>query len=378
MKIYKSVIGIQNVKTDGNSLSKNIPAVYLSNLHKSWGKSIALDGVSLKISKGEFTTVLGPSGCGKTTLLRVVAGLEKPDRGSIEIEGQDVTQVSAANRGCGVVFQSYALFPNMTVRENIRFGIPRRGRSRSDVRKHVNQWIEIVGLESEADKYPGQLSGGQQQRTALARALAIEPNLLLLDEPLSALDAKVRERLRRELRDLQQRTGITTMMVTHDQEEAMTIADRIVLMRAGTIVQTGTPQEIYDMPCDAFVGDFIGSINMFSDPTCLNQFAYIQKNSKDKQPIVTAIRPEHLLLEDVNSTKKGLPAIIKAIEFRGAFFRYYLKLLNSRRQSDNYSLIAVDIRRNKTLKHHAIGKQVQLIIPPDRLLRLADRLGGNS
>lgn len=237
------------------------PCLEISGIGKSFGSFAALRNVSLTVGKGEFVCVLGPSGCGKTTLLRVIAGLEKPDAGSIRIDGRDVTESPVAKRGIGIVFQSYALFPNLDALHNVAFGIRRRGWSREDVRRRATELLSLVGLEECAGKYPAQMSGGQQQRIALARALATEPAMLLLDEPLSALDAKVRADMRREIRSLQQRLGITAVMVTHDQEEALTMADRVVVMTKGRLAQFASPEEIYRLPSTPFVADFIGSMN---------------------------------------------------------------------------------------------------------------------
>ncbi|MDR3426352.1 MULTISPECIES: putative 2-aminoethylphosphonate ABC transporter ATP-binding protein [Silvimonas] len=233
-------------------------ALRLTGLHKQFGSFIALADINLTVRKGEFVCLLGPSGCGKTTLLRMIAGLENANAGQIDMLGVDVTRQPAAKRNYGIVFQSYALFPNLNVAENIAYGL--KGR-RQDKQSRVSELLTLIGLTGIESKYPGQLSGGQQQRVALARALATSPGLLLLDEPLSALDARVREHLRREIRSLQQRLGITTIMVTHDQEEALTMADRIVVMNQGHIEQIGTPDEIYAMPQSRFVAEFVGRAN---------------------------------------------------------------------------------------------------------------------
>ncbi|WP_035851565.1 putative 2-aminoethylphosphonate ABC transporter ATP-binding protein [Deefgea rivuli] len=230
----------------------------ISGIQKQFGAFTALHDISLNVQKSEFVCLLGPSGCGKTTLLRIIAGLETADRGQIVQTGRDITHASAAERDYGIVFQSYALFPNLTVAKNIAYGL--KGRAQ-DKDRRVIELLELIGLPAIAEKYPAQLSGGQQQRVALARALATSPNLLLLDEPLSALDAQVREHLRGEIKALQQKLGVTTIMVTHDQEEALTMADRIVVMNHGVIEQIGTPAEIYQHPASRFVADFVGHCN---------------------------------------------------------------------------------------------------------------------
>lgn len=228
-------------------------------IHKGFGAFQALDGVSLDVEAGELVCLLGPSGCGKTTLLRCIAGLEKQDRGSIVIGSRDVSHLPPQARDYGILFQSYALFPNLSVAQNIAYGLS--GDSREVVRARVNEMLELVGLLGSEKKYPGQLSGGQQQRVALARALAPKPSLLLLDEPMSALDARVREHLCGELRQLQKNLGVTTLMVTHNQDEAMLMADRIAVMNHGHVEQYATPQEIYNQPATPFVAEFVGQGN---------------------------------------------------------------------------------------------------------------------
>lgn len=221
----------------------------------------ALDGVSLELAPGEFVALLGPSGCGKTTALRVLAGLESADDGHILIDGRDVVDVPTNRRDIGMVFQSYSLFPHLTVLENVEFGLRMRKVEASERRRRATQMLNMVGLDHHADRFAHQLSGGQQQRVALARALVTEPRVLLLDEPLSALDAKVRVGLRDEIRRIQTELGITTLFVTHDQEEALAVADRVAVMRAGRIEQIGTPEELYSRPASAFVADFVGLSN---------------------------------------------------------------------------------------------------------------------
>jgi putative spermidine/putrescine transport system ATP-binding protein len=236
-------------------------AVELTGLRRSYGDVHALDGLDLHLHPGELVVLLGPSGCGKTTALRILAGLEQPDAGTVRVGGQDLTRVPANKRDMGMVFQAYSLFPHLTVLDNVAFGLKLRGRSRSERRSRAGDMLDLVGLGTQKDRYANQLSGGQQQRVALARALAIEPAVLLLDEPLSALDAKVRVQLRDEIRRVQIDVGTTTLFVTHDQEEALAVADRVGVMNAGRLDQIATPAELYSSPATPFVGEFVGLSN---------------------------------------------------------------------------------------------------------------------
>jgi spermidine/putrescine ABC transporter ATP-binding subunit len=234
----------------------------IARITKSFSGVRVLDDISIEVEPGEFMTFLGPSGCGKTTLLRMIGGFLDPDSGDIVIAGKTVTDVPPNRRDCGFVFQSYALFPHMTVARNVGYGLRLRKMNADAVKTRVDEVLEMVGLTEFAERYPRQLSGGQQQRVAIARAIAIRPSILLLDEPLSNLDAKLRERIRFELRDLQRQLGITTIFVTHDQDEAMVVSDRIVVMNRGNIEQIGTPRDIYAKPASAFVADFVGINNI--------------------------------------------------------------------------------------------------------------------
>ncbi|MGH8724574.1 MAG: putative 2-aminoethylphosphonate ABC transporter ATP-binding protein [Burkholderiales bacterium] len=240
------------------------PALTVEGVSKRFDKFVALRDVSLAVRQGELVCFLGPSGCGKTTLLRVIAGLETQSEGRIVQNGRDISALPPAQRDYGIVFQSYALFPNLTVAGNVGYGLVNRRMSRADIRARVTELLKLVGLPGSEGKYPSQLSGGQQQRIALARALATSPGLLLLDEPLSALDALERIRLRGEIRMLQKKVGVTTIMVTHDQEEALSMADRVVVMNKGMLEQVGTPREIYEQPASPFVADFVGRVNVLN------------------------------------------------------------------------------------------------------------------
>ena len=233
----------------------------LVEVTKRFGPTVAVDGVSLDIEEGCFFTLLGPSGCGKSTLLRVVAGFHVPDRGEVFLRGRRITHLPPQARGTAIVFQEYALFPHMTVEENVGYGLRVRRRPSSEIRARVRQTLELVSLSGLESKYPHQLSGGQQQRVALARALVVEPEVLLLDEPLSNLDAKLRVRVREELRDLHRRLGRTTVYVTHDQEEALALSDQIAVLNAGRVLQVGPPEEIYRRPRNRFVAEFVGMAN---------------------------------------------------------------------------------------------------------------------
>ncbi len=253
--------------------SKRAAALRLEGIHKNFGNFVALRAVDLSVASGELVCFLGPSGCGKTTLLRVIAGLEQQSSGRVIQDGRDVSQAPPSARDYGIVFQSYALFPNLSIRDNVAYGLVNRRRARAEIAARVDELLTLVGLPDSGRKYPSQLSGGQQQRIALARALATSPSLLLLDEPLSALDAKERERLRGEIRQLQRRLGVTTIMVTHDQEEALSMADRVVVMNHGVIEQIGTPMQVYEEPATPFVADFLGKVNVLN-ASCLGNGRY--------------------------------------------------------------------------------------------------------
>ncbi|GFM36325.1 ABC transporter ATP-binding protein [Desulfovibrio psychrotolerans] len=302
----------------------------LSNVTKYFGHTKALDDVSISIETGSLVCFLGPSGCGKTTLLRVIAGLESHDSGSLRLDGNDLSPVPARNRNFGVVFQSYSLFPNLTVAANIAYGLECRKWTKKDTALRVGEMLELIQLRDHAAKYPHQLSGGQQQRIALARALAPNPSALLLDEPLSALDAKVREELRGEIRSLQQRLGITTIMVTHDQEEALTMADSVVVMQNGKVMQKGSPMELYRKPQNRFVAEFIGQMNIMPANIGLSAMlsgtpAGSAAEPAAKQPLLVGIRPEDVRLAPRNGAPH-LAAVVDRVVHLGNLTRVSLRL----------------------------------------------------
>ena len=308
-------------------------------VNKRFGDFWALRDVSLSIQPGEFVCFLGPSGCGKTTLLRIIAGLEMQDGGTIVQKGRDISSLPPSQRDFGIVFQSYALFPNLNVRENVGYGLQGKDWTRDKRKSRVDELLSLVGLSASDRQYPAQLSGGMQQRVALARALATAPGLLLLDEPLSALDARVRAHLRSELRQLHQRLGVTTIMVTHDQEEALSLADRIVVMNQGSIEQVGTPQEIYQQPISAFVADFVGKTNPLQGQwVSFGRFNWhgLELSCEQTQAmgqtglVALALRPEDIVLhDDTASLHEGdnrCEAQVEDLEFLGAFCRVSLRV----------------------------------------------------
>lgn len=296
----------------------------LDHLQKSFGPTRVVHDFDLSVEKGEFVSFLGPSGCGKTTVLRMVAGFETPTAGRITIDGQDVTRARPNQRRIGMVFQSYALFPNLTVAENVGFGLKVAGIARAERAGRVAEMLALIGLPDLGGRYPWQLSGGQQQRVALARALAPRPRVLLLDEPLSALDAKIRVSLRNQIREIQQQLAITTIFVTHDQEEALSISDRIVVMHKGVADQTGTPAQIYNQPATDFVAGFVGTLNRFEAEVLDAARGLVRVEGAEialDRPlspgrITLAARPESLRI-----APEGIPAEIAGVEFLGSVQR---------------------------------------------------------
>ncbi|OCT15353.1 amino acid ABC transporter substrate-binding protein [Paenibacillus pectinilyticus] len=330
---------------------------YLSiqNIHKTFGSFTALKEINIDIQKNEFICLLGPSGCGKTTLLRIIAGLEKPTHGRITVGGKDITTLPPAKRNFGMVFQSYALFPNLTAYQNVAYGLQGRHFSKKEIDEKVREVLSLVDLTHIHDRYPSQLSGGQQQRIALARAIVLSPDFLLLDEPLSALDAKVRVKLREQICDLQEKLGITTVMVTHDQEEALTMADRIVVMKNAEVMQIGSPEQVYDEPNSPFVADFIGSINFLGE----NQTKI-------------AVRPEHIRISAPGSMQ-GIPAIVKHIEFRGAFYRLLLQPAGHHGGQHDWELLTIDVSAHVS-QHLKLTKHAEVTIefPEEKLINFSE------
>jgi ABC-type Fe3+/spermidine/putrescine transport system ATPase subunit len=339
-------------------LKATTPAqVFLSlrGVVKRFGALRALDDVTLDIGEGEFVCFLGPSGCGKTTLLRVIAGLERQDDGTILLRGQNLAGSSARSRNFGIVFQSYSLFPNMTIARNVAYGLECRNWPRDAIAGRVREMLALVHLREHAEKYPHQLSGGQQQRIALARAIAPKPAVLLLDEPLSALDAKVREDLRGEIKDLQTKLSITTIMVTHDQHEAMEVADRIVVMNAGKVAQVGTGADLYDDPNSPFVAGFLGRMNRLPQA--------LAPQASDRGGTYLGVRPEEV---EVAPLASALPdarvAEIERCVFLGSCTRVTLRVADERLQ--------VELRGKRG--DLRAGDRVLVRVPPEAIHRLPE------
>ena len=339
---------------------------------KQFGTFVALHRVSLSVRAGEFVTFLGPSGCGKTTLLRGIAGLDPPTTGRILQEGRDITHLPPSERDFGIVFQSYALFPNLTVKANVAYGLRGGVWPKPRMRDRVAELLGVVGLADQGEKYPAQLSGGQQQRVALARALANEPGLLLLDEPLSALDAIVRQHLRQEIRSLQQRLGVTTIMVTHDQEEAMCVSDRIVVMSRGRIEQIGTPAEIYERPASPFVAGFIGHSTRFDavvdSPAGMVVAGDIRLAADAARPLLYGarvtcfIRPEHVRLDRAEAgTPDAIRARVTGFEFLGPVCRLSL-------EAGALRLLAAVVPSDLALLGAVPGAELAATLPPEHLM----------
>ncbi|MGE3934526.1 MAG: putative 2-aminoethylphosphonate ABC transporter ATP-binding protein [Rhodospirillaceae bacterium] len=348
------------------------PYLSIRGLNKRFGAFTALSDVDLDIWEGEFVSFLGPSGCGKTTLLRAISGLDVQSEGRIHQGGKDISELPVSHRDFGIVFQSYALFPNLRIKDNVGYGLASAGKPRAEVERRSKELLELVGLADQADKYPAQLSGGQQQRVALARALALSPGLLLLDEPLSALDARVRARLRGEIRDLQRRLKITTVMVTHDQEEALTMSDRIVVMSKGRIEQVGTPDEIYRRPSSPFVADFVGKMNFLPGRLTGPTTAEVQGAAlRFAEPLdfgagtalTICMRPEDVVVRGAaEAPVNRLEVSVGVMEFLG---NHFSTTLHANGTSLNLS---ADLSMNDVRDLGiAPGGTIAVELPPDRL-----------
>lgn len=339
--------------------------VQVSNLTKKYSNTVILNDLNLTIEKGEFITLLGPSGCGKSTLLRSIAGLTDIETGEIIIDGRNITDLNPKERNISMVFQSYALFPNMTAKENIAFGLKMKKISKEEIETKVKKIIELVDLMGKEDFYPRQLSGGQQQRVALARALVVEPKILLLDEPLSALDAKIRKNLRLQIRRIQKELDITTIFVTHDQEEALIISDRIFLMDKGNFSQIGTPKEIYTSPKNEFVARFMGNYNVLKKEDIHN---IIRNSNMEFEGNVFAIRPEAIILsEPVNTINNhdglNFSGNIKEAFILGNILRYQIET--------EKNMLTVDILNRENEKIYLENQNVNIFIPYCEIKKLA-------
>ncbi len=349
----------------------------IQHLEKTFGPLRVVKDFSLKIEKGEFVSFLGPSGCGKTTVLRMVAGFETPTSGVIQIEGKNLVGLRPNQRKIGMVFQSYALFPNLTVAQNVAFGLKVAGLPRAESDSRVAEMLRLIGLPDLGARYPFQLSGGQQQRVALARALAVRPRVLLLDEPLSALDAKIRVSLREEIRQIQRELGITTIFVTHDQEEALSISDRVVVMNGGIAEQVGVPYEVYNRPTTRFVANFVGTLNNFTG-TVVDAAAGVVSlegvaitlprgrlaEVKGKE-VALAIRPESVHLGNGHGRDVVLPAIIEEVHFLGSVIRVRAKAAGTS--------VSLDIFNRTDLPPPPEGSSAELSFAAQDLIVLQDQ-----
>jgi spermidine/putrescine transport system ATP-binding protein len=342
--------------------SGNKDGLVIEGINKHFGDVEALKDVNLEVSSGEFFTLLGPSGCGKTTLLRIIAGLELPDTGRVNLGGKDITSLPATKRQVNTVFQSYALFPHLSIFENVAFGLRSRKFANNEVNKRVDKRLEMLGLQDMTDRYPDQLSGGQMQRVALARALVNEPEILLLDEPMSALDAKLRAQVQEDLRRIQRRLGRTFLLVTHDQSEALVCSDRLAVMHEGRIVQYGTPEEVYDFPKNRFVAEFLGAANLIEGKKVPGgvDTRYGMLQLEEEPPWTSgmlAIRPEWIQIKDRQPEVNGIKAQVSEVIYRGTNFDLWLEPGPLRVRTSSY-------------KHFKPGDQVWLEIAASELVIL--------
>ncbi len=321
----------------------------IENLVKAFGSNTVVKGANLSFSRGEFITLLGPSGCGKTTILRMIAGFERPTSGTILVEGKDITPLAPNQRKIGMVFQAYALFPNMNVEDNVAFGLKIAGMPAEQRRARVDEMLKLIGLTGFGKRFPFEMSGGQQQRVALARALAPKPRMLLLDEPLSALDAKIRVSLRQEIRSIQRDLGITTIFVTHDQEEALSISDRIVVLNAGSVDQFGTPFDVYNHPATRFVATFVGTLNTLeakvqdlADKSVsvdgqIFSLAALPADARAGAPISLTMRPEAVAIGKPNGQDVVLEGTVSEVSFLGSVIRLRVNLGSNSLSLDTFN-----------------------------------------
>jgi putative spermidine/putrescine transport system ATP-binding protein len=345
----------------------------LTRIQKRFGDVAAVEDFNLDAERGEFVSFLGPSGCGKTTTLRMIAGFEQPTEGTIVVDGADITHRPPNRRNVGMVFQAYALFPNMSVADNIGFGLKVRRMPKSQIRRKVDDLLAIINLPDKGGRYPYQLSGGQQQRVALARALAIEPQVLLLDEPLSALDAKIRIVLRKEIRTIQRQLGITTVYVTHDQEEALSLSDRVVVMSEGRIEQIGTPADIYNFPATPFVASFVGTLNLLAAKvvdagggrvSIDGQEIFAARPIKEAGTggiVTVALRPESIELGEGGGTNR-LRGVVEDVSFLGSIVRTRVRL------GDADTTVSLDTFNDPNLIPPAVEDMVTVSFPPEASL----------
>jgi len=373
--LYRSQPSTHREPVETSAVQEQVqPYLQVENVQKKFGEYIALRDIYLDVYPGEFVCLLGPSGCGKTTLLRIIAGLEQQTSGRIIQNERDISNLPPSQRDFGIVFQSYALFPNLTAAQNIAYGLENTKKSKQTIKMRVEELLALVGLEGLGPKYPSQMSGGQQQRVALARALALSPGLLLLDEPLSALDAQVRVRLRSEIAQLQRRLGVTTVMVTHDQEEALAMADRIVVMgKGGYLAQVGTPQSVYHQPITPFVANFIGVMSFLSgivtapeQVRCGNLNLHAPRNDfPTDAPVRIAVRPEDIrLLDQTNLQLEGtnvLTAEVEELEFLGS---KYLVTIRPSGDSKEKLVIELSIREAQQIDL-SLNSALTIQLPPE-------------
>ncbi len=354
----------------------------LTGIQKRFGTTVAVEDFNLSATRGEFVSFLGPSGCGKTTTLRMIAGFEVPTAGTIVVDGGDITHRPPNKRNVGMVFQSYALFPNMTVAQNVGFGLRVRKRPADQIKKRVSELLDLIHLPDKAGQFPYQLSGGQQQRVALARALAFEPEVLLLDEPLSALDAKIRVTLRQEIRAIQRQLGITTVYVTHDQEEALSLSDRVVVMSQGRVEQIGTPFEIYNFPTTRFVASFVGQLNVLPAKvvdaasgrlTVAGQEVRLARAvaAPAGSTIALARRPEMVALGDGPDGSNRVHGTVADVSFLGAIVRMRIRLADG-------VVVVLDVFNDPTLELPALDAAITVSFPTEGPLVLEPDAGASA